>query len=35
MAVITGSLIVTTSVAPGDEARFAVDGLGETVLRVT
>lgn len=32
MVVITGSLIATFSVAPGDRAVFAVDGLGEVVV---
>src|SRR6185295_7977609 len=35
MVVITGSLIPTFSVAPGDKAVFMVDGLGEAVLEVT
>ncbi|MBI3706313.1 MAG: fumarylacetoacetate hydrolase family protein [Proteobacteria bacterium] len=34
MAVITGSVIATLSIAPGDIADFAVDGLGEAVLKV-
>jgi 2-oxo-3-hexenedioate decarboxylase/2-keto-4-pentenoate hydratase len=32
MVVITGSLIVTVSIAPGSRAVFSVDGLGEAVL---
>ncbi len=35
MVVITGSLIPTFSVAPGDHAVFMVEGLGEAVLHVT
>lgn len=34
MVVITGSLIPTFSIAPGDRAVFAVDGLGEIVMDV-
>lgn len=34
MVVITGSLIPTFSIAPGDRAMFAVDGLGEIVMDV-
>ena len=34
MVVITGSLIATVSIGPGDRAVFTVDGLGETVLSV-
>jgi 2-keto-4-pentenoate hydratase len=34
MVVITGSVILTMSVAPGDRAVFAVDGLGEAVMDV-
>ena len=34
MVVITGSLIPTISVAPGDRAVFVVDGLGEAVMDV-
>jgi 2-oxo-3-hexenedioate decarboxylase/2-keto-4-pentenoate hydratase len=34
MIVITGSLIVTVSIAPGQRAEFAVDGLGEVVMDV-
>jgi len=34
MVVITGSLIPTVSIASGDRAVFAVDGLGEAVLDV-
>jgi 2-keto-4-pentenoate hydratase len=34
MIVITGSLIVTVSIAPGQRAEFAVDGLGEVVMEV-
>jgi 2-oxo-3-hexenedioate decarboxylase/2-keto-4-pentenoate hydratase len=32
MVVITGSLIATVSIAPGERAVFTVDGLGEIVL---
>jgi 2-keto-4-pentenoate hydratase len=32
MVVITGSVIVTVSIAPGERAVFAVDGLGEVVM---
>lgn len=32
MVVITGSLVATVSVAPGDTAVFTIDGLGETRL---
>ena len=35
MVVITGSLIPTFSVSPGDKAVFTVEGLGEAVLEVT
>jgi 2-keto-4-pentenoate hydratase len=35
MVVITGSLIATVSVAPGDTAVFTGDGLGETRLELT
>jgi 2-keto-4-pentenoate hydratase len=35
MVVITGSLIPTFSIAPGDRAVFTVDGLGEAVLEVS
>jgi 2-keto-4-pentenoate hydratase len=35
MVVITGSLIPTFSIAPGDHAVFTVDGLGEAVMDVT
>ncbi len=35
MVVITGSLIPTFSIAPGDRCVFTVDGLGEAVLDVT
>jgi 2-keto-4-pentenoate hydratase len=35
MVVITGSLIPTFSIAPGDRAVFTVDGLGECVMDVT
>jgi len=35
MVVITGSLIPTFSIAPGDRAVFTVDGLGEAVMDVT
>jgi 2-oxo-3-hexenedioate decarboxylase/2-keto-4-pentenoate hydratase len=34
MIVITGSLIVTVSIAPGQRAQFSVEGLGEVVLEV-
>ena len=34
MIVITGSLIVTVSIAPGQRAVFAVDGLGEVAMEV-
>jgi 2-keto-4-pentenoate hydratase len=34
MVVITGSLIATVSIASGQRAVFAVDGLGETVMDV-
>jgi 2-keto-4-pentenoate hydratase len=34
MIVITGSLIPTVSIAPGERAVFAVDGLGEVVMDV-
>ena len=35
MVVITGSLIPTFSVSPGDRAVFSVEGLGEAVVEVT
>jgi 2-keto-4-pentenoate hydratase len=35
MVVITGSLIPTFSITPGDRAVFTVDGLGEAVMDVT
>jgi 2-keto-4-pentenoate hydratase len=35
MVVITGSLIPTFSIAPGDRCVFSVDGLGECVMDVT
>jgi 2-keto-4-pentenoate hydratase len=35
MVVITGSLIPTVSVAPGDTAVFTIDGLGEVRLEAT
>ena len=35
MVVITGSLIPTFSVAPGDRAVFTVEGLGEAVIEIT
>jgi 2-keto-4-pentenoate hydratase len=35
MVVITGSVIPTFSIAPGDRCVFTVDGLGECVLDVT
>ena len=34
MVVITGSIVATVSIAPGDRAVFTVDGLGEAVLEV-
>ena len=34
MVVITGSLIPTFSIAPGDRCVFTVDGLGEAVMEV-
>jgi 2-keto-4-pentenoate hydratase len=34
MVVITGSLIPTVSIAPGQRAVFAVDGLGDVVMDV-
>lgn len=34
MIIITGSLIPTFSISPGDCAAFTVDGLGEVVLKV-
>ena len=34
MVVITGSVIPTISVAPGDRAVFMVDGLGEAAMEV-
>jgi 2-keto-4-pentenoate hydratase len=34
MIVITGSLIPTFSIAPGDHAVFTVEGLGEVVMDV-
>lgn len=34
MIVITGSLVATVSVAPGDVAVFTIDGLGETQLEL-
>jgi 2-keto-4-pentenoate hydratase len=34
MVVITGSLIPTFSVSPGDKAVFAVEGLGEAVIEI-
>jgi 2-keto-4-pentenoate hydratase len=34
MVVITGSLIPTISVAPGDRAVFTVDGLGDAAMEV-
>ena len=34
MVLITGSLVPTFSIAPGDRAVFAVDGLGEVVLEI-
>lgn len=35
MIVITGSIVATVSIAPGDRAVFTVEGLGEAVLDVT
>jgi 2-keto-4-pentenoate hydratase len=35
MVVITGSIVATVSISPGDRAVFAVDGLGEAVLEVS
>jgi 2-keto-4-pentenoate hydratase len=35
MVVITGSIIPTFSIAPGDRVVFTVDGLGEAVMDVT
>ena len=35
MVVITGSVIPTFSIAPGDRCVFTVDGLGECVMDVT
>jgi 2-keto-4-pentenoate hydratase len=34
MVVITGSLVPTFSIAPGDRAVFTVEGLGEVVMDV-
>jgi 2-keto-4-pentenoate hydratase len=34
MVVITGSLIPTFSIAPGDRAVFSVEGLGEAVMEI-
>lgn len=34
MVVITGSLIPTVSIAPGQYAEFAVEGLGDVVMDV-
>ena len=34
MVVITGSIVPTFSIRPGDRAVFAVDGLGEVVMDV-
>jgi 2-oxo-3-hexenedioate decarboxylase/2-keto-4-pentenoate hydratase len=34
MVVITGSIVPTFSISPGDRAVFAVDGLGEVVMDV-
>ena len=34
MVVITGSVIPTFSIAPGDRVVFTVDGLGEAVMDV-
>ena len=35
MVVMTGSIVSTKFLNPGDEARFAVDGLGEINLSVS
>jgi 2-keto-4-pentenoate hydratase len=35
MVVITGSIVATVSITPGDRAVFIVDGLGEAVLEVS
>jgi 2-oxo-3-hexenedioate decarboxylase/2-keto-4-pentenoate hydratase len=35
MVVITGSVVATVSISPGDRAVFTVDGLGAAVLTVT
>jgi 2-keto-4-pentenoate hydratase len=35
MIVMTGSSITTKFPAPGDRVRFAIDGLGETVLEAS
>jgi 2-keto-4-pentenoate hydratase len=35
MVVITGSIVPTMSIAPGDRAVFTVEGLGEAVVEVT
>jgi 2-keto-4-pentenoate hydratase len=32
MVVITGSLVVTVDIAPGDRLDFAIDGIGETAM---
>jgi hypothetical protein len=34
MVVITGSLIPTFSIAPGDLAVFSVEGVGEAVMEI-
>ena len=34
MIVITGSLIPTVSITPGQQAEFSVDGLGDVVMDV-
>jgi 2-keto-4-pentenoate hydratase len=34
MVVITGSLITTASIAPGQRAVFKVEGLGEVAMEV-
>jgi hypothetical protein len=34
MVVITGSIIPTVSIAPGQRAVFTVEGLGEAVMDV-
>jgi hypothetical protein len=34
MVVITGSVVATVSVSPGDTAVFTIDGLGEARLQL-